>query len=90
MTTLEDDLVGFWLMVEKDLKEALEQGQIAAAGLDVLVKEPMDEMNPLLEIQDSRRLLITPHIAWASMEARERLMKIVYENICTFLDEMMD
>ena len=78
------------IVVEKDLKEALEQGQIAAAGLDVLVKEPMDEMNPLLEIQDSRRLLITPHIAWASMEARERLMKIVYENICTFLDEMMD
>ena len=78
------------IVVEKDLKEALEQGQIAAAGLDVLVKEPMDEKNPLLEIQDSRRLLITPHIAWASMEARERLMKIVYENICTFLDEMMD
>ena len=77
-------------MVEKDLKEALEQGQIAAAGLDVLVKEPMDEENPLLEIQDSRRLLITPHIAWASLEARDRLMQIVYENICEFTNEMMD
>ena len=78
------------IVVEKDLKEALEQGQIAAAGLDVLVKEPMDEENPLLEIQDSRRLLITPHIAWASLEARDRLMQIVYENICEFTNEMMD
>ena len=78
------------IVVEEDLRNALEQGQIAAAGLDVLVKEPMDEKNPLLKIQDSCRLLITPHIAWASMEARERLMKIVYENICEFADAMTE
>lgn len=78
------------IVVEEDLKEALEQGQIAGAGLDVLVKEPMDEKNPLLEIQDSRRLIITPHIAWASQEARDRLMKIVYDNICQFQNDMVD
>lgn len=65
------------IVVEQDLADALKHGQIAAAGLDVLCKEPMAADNPLKEIKDSERLLITPHIAWASIEARTRLMQII-------------
>lgn len=65
------------IVVEADLAEALDTGQIAAAGLDVLAVEPMSRENPLLRIKDSNRLVITPHIAWASVEARTRLMKII-------------
>ena len=55
---------------EAALTEALNTGMIAAAGLDVLSQEPMSEDNPLRSIKDSERLIITPHIAWASIEAR--------------------
>lgn len=65
------------IVVEKDLAEALENKTIAAAGLDVLSKEPMSESNPLKNIKDSEKLFITPHIAWASVEARTRLMDII-------------
>lgn len=65
------------IIVEKDLADALECGQIAAAGLDVLDVEPMSSDNPLVRIKDSTKLLITPHIAWAAVEARQRLMKII-------------
>ena len=65
------------IIVEKDLADALEGGQIAAAGLDVLDVEPMSPENPLVKIKDSDKLLITPHIAWAAVEARQRLMKII-------------
>lgn len=66
---------------EADLAEALEKGVIAAAGLDVLETEPMTEKNPLRRIKDSDKLLITPHIAWASVEARTRLMGIILEQV---------
>lgn len=69
------------IVVEEDLAEALKQGEIAAAGLDVLCAEPMREDNPLRQIKDSGRLFITPHIAWASVEARTRLMNIVLNHI---------
>ena len=69
---------------EADLADALEQGQIAAAGLDVLSVEPMQENNPLRRIRDSDKLFITPHIAWASVEARTRLMEIILERIKDF------
>lgn len=69
------------IVVESDLAEALRENQIAAAGLDVLSAEPMREDNPLREIKDSSKLIITPHIAWASVEARTRLMNIIYEQI---------
>lgn len=65
---------------------ALTQGQIAAAGLDVLEKEPISRDNPLNEIKDSTKLIITPHLAWASTEARERLVAEVVKNIQAFLD----
>ena len=73
------------LVVEQDLYEALETGEIAAAGLDVLCEEPMSETNPLAKIKDSKKLIITPHIAWASVEARNRLMQIIVEQIREFL-----
>lgn len=69
------------IVVEADLAEALKNGEIAAAGLDVLCKEPMSPDNPLREIKDSERLLITPHIGWASVEARTRLMNIILEQV---------
>lgn len=65
------------IVVEADLADALDDGIIAAAGLDVLAVEPMCKENPLRRIKDSTRLIITPHIAWASVEARTRLMKII-------------
>ena len=65
---------------------ALREGEIAAAGLDVLAVEPMSRENPLMEIQDSRRLIITPHIAWAPVETRARLLDEVYRNIQAFLN----
>ncbi len=68
------------------LYEALTRGQIAAAGLDVLEKEPISRDNPLNEIKDSTKLIITPHLAWASTEARERLVDEVVKNIQAFLE----
>lgn len=68
------------------LYEALTEGQIAAAGLDVLEKEPISRDNPLASIKDSTKLIITPHMAWASKEARTRLVDEVMENIEAFLN----
>jgi len=70
---------------EQALYDALMNGTIAAAGLDVLVKEPITADNPLGKIEDSTKLLITPHMAWGSHEARERCAKEVYQNIECFL-----
>lgn len=63
------------------LATALKCGEIAGAGLDVLSKEPLEETNPLYEIKDSSKLIITPHMAWASDEARKRLVQSVADNI---------
>lgn len=70
---------------EQALADAIEHHVIAAAGLDVLTEEPMNPNSPFLHIQDSKRLLITPHIAWASVEARTKLMDIVYNQIKDFI-----
>lgn len=69
---------------EQDLADALMQGEIAAAGLDVLCQEPMSSGNPLIAIKDSRKLFITPHIGWASVESRTRLMDIIFHQIKEF------
>ncbi len=69
------------IVVEEDLTVALETNQIAAAGLDVLCVEPMSEFSPFLRIKDSNKLFITPHIAWASVEARTKLMNIILGQI---------
>lgn len=70
---------------EEALAWALEEGEISAAGLDVLSAEPMREDNPLLRIKDSTRLIITPHIGWATVESRRRCLSEVYENIAAYL-----
>lgn len=75
------------IVVEQDLADALNAGELMAAGLDVLCVEPMSADNPLKSIQDSGRLLITPHIAWASVEARNRLMDIIWHQIEDFKKE---
>lgn len=66
---------------EQALADALNHSQIAAAGIDVLCVEPMSPDNPLLSIKDSNRLIITPHIAWASVEARTKMIHVVYNQI---------
>lgn len=68
------------------LYEALEAGKIAGAGLDVVEKEPLETGNPLSRLQDSSRLIITPHLAWASVEARKRCVEEAYLNIKAFLN----
>lgn len=68
-----------------DLYEALVTGEIAAAGLDVVEREPLEESNPLSRLKDSNQLIITPHLAWASVEARTRCVEEAYKNIEAFL-----
>lgn len=70
------------LVVEDDLANALNDGIIAGVGLDVLSQEPPLKSNPLLE---AKNCLITPHMAWASVQARKRLMDILIENTRCFL-----
>ena len=72
------------ILCEADLADALNRGMIQAAGLDVLAEEPMAEDSPLLSVNDRSRLLITPHIAWAAVESRQRLMQIVAGQIREF------
>lgn len=70
----------------RDLYQALTEGWITGAGLDVLEQEPIAADNPLGLIQDSTRLIITPHMAWASIEARTRVVSETYLNIQAFLE----
>jgi glycerate dehydrogenase len=69
------------LVVDQDLADALNRGTLAGAGLDVLSVEPPAEDNPLLK---ARNCLVTPHIAWATRDARARLMDLVVENVASF------
>lgn len=68
---------------EQDLKDALNNEVIAGAGLDVVEVEPMIEANPLC---NAKNCVITPHIAWAPLQTRKRLVKIVYENYKAWID----
>ncbi len=66
------------------LYTALTENLIAGAGLDVTGTEPMKDSNPLSRITDSNKLIITPHLAWASIEARRRVVEETYRNIEAF------
>ncbi len=70
------------LVVDQDLADALDTGRIAGAAVDVLSAEPPAATNPLL---NARNCLVTPHIAWATQEARSRLMNLAVENVTAFL-----
>jgi glycerate dehydrogenase len=70
------------LVVEEDLAEALNQGRLAGAAVDVVSHEPIRPDNPLLT---ARNCLITPHIAWATREARRRLLAATVANVANFL-----
>lgn len=70
---------------DEDLYTALTEGYIAGAGLDVTGTEPMKDSNPLSKVKDSNKLIITPHLAWASTEARNRCVSETCKNIEAFL-----
>jgi glycerate dehydrogenase len=70
------------LIMEKDLKEALDNGKISRAAIDVVSKEPIDKNNELLKADNC---IITPHIAWAPKESRNRLLNTALENLEAFL-----
>ncbi|MDY4079865.1 MAG: D-2-hydroxyacid dehydrogenase [Clostridium sp.] len=72
------------IVIEKDLAKAIDENIIAGAGLDVFSVEPMPEDSPLLKIKNKEKIVMTPHIAWASIEARERLFNDLIENIKAF------
>lgn len=68
---------------EQDLADALNSGKISGAALDVLCQEPMSENNPLLT---AKNCIITPHISWAALETRQRLVKIAAENLEAYIE----
>ena len=71
------------LAVEQDLADALNNGGIAGAGIDVLCAEPMHPDNPLL---NAKNCILTPHVAWAPPEVREKLVGLVAENVQRFIN----
>ncbi|MGD0017486.1 MAG: D-2-hydroxyacid dehydrogenase [Verrucomicrobiia bacterium] len=70
------------LIKDADLAEALRQGKLAGAALDVVSTEPIPPDNPLLKVPN---ITITPHVAWAALAARRRLMQITADNVAAFL-----
>lgn len=70
---------------EKDLANKLDSSKSLYCGLDVVEHEPIKETNPLLSIENKDRLILTPHIAWASVEARNTLINKVFDNIKSFV-----
>ena len=72
------------ILVERDLSKAIDEDKIRGAALDVFEVEPINEENPLLTVKNKDKLLLSPHIAWASIEARKVLFEEVIENIKAF------
>ena len=72
---------------ENDLARAIDEEIISGAATDVLKEEPATNDNPLLKVDNSENLIITPHIAWASTESRKRLVNQIYINIKEFIDQ---
>jgi glycerate dehydrogenase len=71
---------------EQDLAYAIDHKIIAGAALDVFEKEPVQADNPLLSVKNKDNLILVPHIAWASLESRETLIKGIYQNIADFVE----
>ena len=69
------------IIVEADLAEAVDNGVIAGAGIDVFVQEPIPEDHPYLKMKHPERMRLTPHVAWASVEARRRLVSMMADNV---------
>ena len=69
------------IVVEEDLARAVDEGVIAGAGMDVFVTEPIPEDHPYLKMKHPERMRLAPHVAWASVEARRRLVAIMADNI---------
>lgn len=72
------------IVIDEDLARAIDEEKIKGASLDVFSVEPILDTNPLLSVKNKDRLVLTPHIAWASVEARNRLFKDLLENIRAF------
>lgn len=72
------------IVVDEDLAKAIDENLIGGAGLDVFEIEPIPKSNPLLNIKNKEKLVLSPHIAWASEEARNRLFNDLLENIRSF------
>ena len=70
---------------EGDLARALDEGLLAGAGLDVFTVEPLPYGHPFLEMAHPERLSLTPHLAWTSIEARNRLVSGIAANILSFM-----
>ena len=75
------------IVVEADLARALDEGLLAGAGLDVFSTEPLPAGHPFLTMEHPERLSLTPHVAWASIEARKRLVAGIASNIAAFCAE---
>ena len=71
---------------EEDLAKIIDEKEIYC-GIDVVSKEPIEKNNPLLKVKNKEQLLLTPHIGWASVEARIRLVNMVAKNIEEFIKE---
>lgn len=69
------------IVVEKDLSDALDNDLIGGAAIDTLSEEPMSKASPFFAMKKKDKLLITPHIAWAATEARQRLMDLIYDQV---------
>lgn len=72
---------------EKDLAKSLNQDLISGAAIDVYEKEPLSKASPLLKVKNKEKILLSPHIAWSSVEARKELLRGVYKNIEEFFNK---
>ncbi len=74
------------IVVEEDLARAIDEGRPYAAGLDVFEEEPISKESPLLRVKRREALLLTPHVAWTALEARQRLVDEMLLNLRAFLE----
>lgn len=74
------------LVDEEALRDAINDHEISGAGIDVYKEEPLPMTSPLYQIKDQDRILMTPHIGWGSVEARNQVIKEVYLNVKAYLE----